>query len=64
LSADTTSIVQTHTLFITQIDQRRQNRTFCNVVGVDGITGLQIRFANALKAEPQCYRHTPNTIVS
>jgi len=33
------------------IDQRRQNRTFSNVVGADGITGLQIRFANVLRAD-------------
>jgi len=33
LPSDTTSIVQAHTVWTTQVDQNRQNRTFYNGVG-------------------------------
>jgi len=40
LSADTKSIVQTHTFCTTQVDKNIQNRAFCNGDG-GRTTGLQ-----------------------
>jgi len=57
------STEETHTLCITQVDKNRQ-RPFYKGIGAGEITGLQILFAIALKAEPQGYRHIPNIIVS
>jgi len=47
LSADTKSIEQTHTFFITQVDKHRKIRTFYNGIGAD---------------ESQGYRHCCNCV--